>query len=232
MWFRRFFLAALAGVLAGTCAHAGQLSIDFHDPLSPTVHDIEWNPASPSPVMVFGIENTTSTTDKLYGWQLGLEIVPGAGATGSLRFNEATLPTSYLLDGRSGGLVPSFSGPSATISVIGDTDSLFTGVTVPSSGKNLLHVDFDALPGTSGLFYVKAVPDLFNGSNWYSSDFNARDYANVPFGGGSVTLGSINVVPEPSTIALLTTLSLAGAPALLRWRRRHGHTKSRHAHAR
>jgi hypothetical protein len=153
MWFRRFCLAALAVVAASTGVHAEQLSISFHDPLSPSVHDIQWNPTASSPVMVFGIENTTSTTDKLYGWQLGLEIVSESGATpGGLRFKTATLPTSYLLESRSGGLIPSFSGPAATISVIGDTDSLFTGVSVPSSGKNLLQVDFDALPGASGLY--------------------------------------------------------------------------------
>ena len=178
MWFRRFFMAAFASVLVSTCVYADEMSISFDDPLSPSVHNIQWNTSSPSPVMVFGIENTSSTTDKLYGWQLGLEIVPETGAKGTLLFNTATVPTSYLLAGRSGGLDfgPAFSGfPIATIPVVGDTDSpgtgLIPGVLVPSTGKNLLQVDFDALPGTSGVFDIMAVPDLFNGSNWYSSDF-------------------------------------------------------------
>jgi hypothetical protein len=154
--------------------------------------------------MVIGIDNTTGISDVLYGWQLGLEIVPQSGATGSLRFKTAALPdAAYLLDGRSDGLTPAFSGPADTIKIIGDTDSLFSGVSVPPSGKNLLQLDFDALPGSFGLFYIKAVPDLFNGCNWFSGDFSARDYVNVPFSGGSVILGSVNVVPEPSLAVLL-----------------------------
>ena len=223
MCFRRLFLAALAVGMWCTCAAAGDLSISFDDPASPSVHNIQWNTTSASPVMVFGIDNITSTTDKLYGWQLGLEIVPESGATpGGLRFKTATLPTSYLLEGRSGGLTPSFSGPAATISVIGDTDGPYTGVLVPSSGKNLLQVSFDALPGASGLYDIKAVPDLFNGSNWFSDvgGFAARDFVNVPFGGGAVELGTVNVssTPEPSTMALLASgLLVAGVPAFRRW---------------
>jgi hypothetical protein len=122
--------------------------------------------------MLIGIDNTTGISDVLYGWQLGLEIVPQSGATGSLRFKTAALPdAAYLLDGRSDGLTPAFSGPADTIKIIGDTDSLFSGVSVPPSGKNLLQLDFDALPGSFGLFYIKAVPDLFNGCNWFSGDF-------------------------------------------------------------
>ena len=175
--------------------------------------------------MVIGIENPVLATDKLYGWQLGLRIAPEGGATGKLQFNTATLPPSYLLDGRSDGVITSFSGPADTIPVIGDTDSLHTGVLVPSSGTNLLRVDFSVLPGTSGLFDIMAVPDLFNGCNWYSSDFQARNYENVPFDGGDVCLGTVNVsssVPEPSTVLLLLGGSLAvGAAACRRWAR-HG----------
>jgi len=205
MWVRRFFMAVLAGAVASTCVNADQMSISFHAPASSSVHDIQWNPTTSSPVMVFGIENDTSPpTEKLYGWQLGLEIVPETGATGTLRFKTATVPDSYVLEGLTSG-PPPLAAPAATIPVIGDADLVqFTGILVPSSGKNLLQVDFDVLPGTSGLFYIKAVPDQFNGCNWYSSDFNARDFVNVPFGGGAVSLGSVNVVPEPGTFVLLS----------------------------
>ena len=222
MWFHRFCMVVLTVIAADVHAQEGQLSVSFHAPDSPLVHNIQWNTALASPQMVFGIENTSSTTDPLYAWQLGLEIVPRNGAVGTLQFNTATLPPSYLLQGRSYGLITSFSEPAAKISVIGDSDSLLTGVSVPSSGKNLLMVDFSALPGTSGLFDITVVPDLFNGCNWYSSDFNARSYENVPFGGGAVILGTVNVmsVPEPSVIAMLLAGSLVAAPAILfrhRW---------------
>lgn len=206
MWFRKFFVAVLIGALAGTCVNADVISISFHDPASSSIHDIQWDPTSSSPEMVFGIENATSPPiDKLYGWQLGLEIVAETGATGTLRFKTATMPDSYVLAGLTSG-PPPLAAPAATIPVIGDADLVqFTGTLVPASGKNLLKVDFDVLPGTSGLFFIKAVPGQFNGSNWYSSDFTARDFVNVPFSGDAVILGSVNVVPEPGTFILLST---------------------------
>ncbi len=221
MWFHKFCMATLAVIVASACAHAQELSISFHDPAFPSVHNIQWNPASPSPAMVIGIENPSLTTDKLYGWQLGLRIEPDVGATGKLQFSTATLPPSYLLDGRSDGLTRTLFRPTDTIPVIGDTDSLHTGVLVPSSGANLLQVDFVAWPGTSGVFDIMAVPDLFNGCNWYSDDSQARYYANVPFDEGEVCLGTVNVsVPEPSTVLLLLSGSLAiGMAACRRWAR-------------
>jgi hypothetical protein len=94
-------------------------------------------------------------------------------------------------------------------------------VLTPFSGANVLRVDFSVLPGTSGLFDIMAVPDLFNGCNWYSSDFQARDYANVPSDGGDVCLGTVNVsssVTEPSTVLLLLSGSLAiDVAACRRW---------------
>ena len=222
MRFQRFCLVALAVILASGQAHAQQLSISFHDPASPSVHDIQWRTDSTSPVMVFGIENPASTDDLLHAWQLGLAIVARSGTTGGLQFNTATLPSSYLLDGRSDGLFPPHSGPADTISVIGDSDSLHTGVWVDPTGRNLLQVDFVALPGTSGVFDIKAAPDLFNGCNWFSSDFQVRGYANVPFDGGPVSLGTVTVVyvPEPSTLLLLLSASLGVGLAASRRRLR------------
>jgi hypothetical protein len=97
--------------------------------------------------------------------------------------------------------------------VIGDTDSQFTGIVVPTAGKNLLQVDFDVLPDTSGVFHIEAIPDQIQGCSWYSSDFaNARDYANVPFGGGPAQLvGSVTIVPEPAAMLLVCSLLSAGA---------------------
>ena len=163
--------------------------------LSITGEDLQWNPLTDPPLlMTFGVENTTGTSDLLFAWQMGLEIIPDAAASGTLLFSSAMLPSDYLLEGRSGGLTPAFTGPSTVLPVIGDTDSAFTGVAVPTSGKNLLAVAFDVDPGTSGLFYVRAVPDMFNGCAWFSDDFNAREFMNVPFGGGSVVIGSVTVV--------------------------------------
>lgn len=188
----------VAIVLSGFPAiiHAWQLNL--------TGQDYTWNPVDPSPTHIVGIENPGGSTDPMFAWSLGLLITADASAIGSLEFVSATLPADYLLDGRSDGLSPAFVGPTASIAPIGDTDSLFTGIVVPGTGKNLLATSFVASPDANGIFYISAVPDEFTGANWFSSDFeNARDFGNVPFGGGPVVIGSITVVPEPSSLRLI-----------------------------
>jgi hypothetical protein len=173
--------------------------------LSITGEDLVWNQLDPSPIYIVGIQNLEASTDPLFAWSLGLEIVPDAGAVGTLQFDSATLPPDYLLDGRSGGLTPALSGPTTSIAPIGDSDSDFTGIEVPSTGKNLLATTLVASPDAQGLFRIFAVGDPFTGSNWFSDDFeNTRAFANVPFTGGPVEIGSITIVPEPSTAALAT----------------------------
>jgi hypothetical protein len=188
------------------------------DQLSLSGQDLVWNPQqTASPDFVVGVSNTADTTDPLFGWQLGLEILPLSGATGALQFNSADLPPNYLLDGRSGGLTPAFTGPASSITVISDSDSQFAGIVVPSTGAALLETDFVASPGTQGVFQIAVVPDQFQGASWFSSDFTARDFANVPFGGGPVVIGTVTVVPEPT--ALLLTLigtSVAGVGLMRR----------------
>ncbi len=194
--------------LAGT-SQAWQLTL--------TGQHLVWNPAAPSPTHVVGIENLESSTDPLFAWSLGLQIVPDPTATGTVQFASTTIPGDYLLAGRSGGLVPAFAGPATSISPMGDSDDLFEGVVVPETGKNLLATTFVASPDALGLFYIFAVPDPFAGANWFSDDFqNAQAFANVPFTGGPVLIGSINVVPEPSALLLIGQMSLA--LALFSWR--------------
>lgn len=173
------------------------------DQLSLSGQDIVWNPQnSTSPEFVVGVANTSGTTDLLFAWQLGLEILSPPGTTGSLQFNTANYPPDYLLDGRSGGLTPVFTGPASNIAVISDSDSQFLGVLVPASITGLLETDFVVSPDARGVFQIAVVPDEFQGASWFSSDFAARDFANVPFGGGPVVIGSVTVVPEPSGLAL------------------------------
>jgi len=187
---------AFSALLIGY-ASAGQLSLSGQH--------LDWNPAaSPSPLNIIAVENTEGTTDPLFAWSIGARIVRDASATGELWFADATLPTDYLLAGRSGGLTPPFAGPTEAILPIGDTDSdpSFSGVVVPPGASNLLATAFVASPDASGTFWILVIPDSFTGCNWFSGDFVARDFANVPFGSDGVVIGSITVVPEPSAAVL------------------------------
>ena len=205
MHWRKGVVAVFAVGAIATDGWASYLSISLNTPVSRTVHDVQWNGGSPPPVMVVGIEDTTATGTLLTAWQLGLEIIPDTGATGQIRFSTATIPDSYLLDERSSGLAPTFTGPSTTIATIGDQDALFTGVPVSETGQNLLQLGFDAVAGSSGCFLIAAVPGEFSGSSWYAEDFSAQEFLNVPLSGGAVVLGSITIVPvpEPGTPILL-----------------------------
>ena len=216
MSFQKGILATVLVNFAVTVALAGNLSVTT--PYASPNEPLEWDLGNPSPVMTIDIENTTSTVDHLWSWSLGLEIIPDVGATGMLQFNSVGIPDNYWEQGMSSNLAPPFAGPSSTISVIGDTETDSSGVEVPESG-NLLNVDFDASSDPMGLFHIRAVPGQFAGSNWFSDDFlTARDFLNIPFDGGPVIIGSINVVPEPSTITML--IGMLGGSVLFLWRRR------------
>lgn len=179
-----------------------------------------WNPVDPSPTHFVGIENPGGSIDPLFAWSLGLQITPDPSALGSVSFAGASVPINYLLAGRSGGVTPAFAGPASSIEPIGDTDSMFTGIVVPGAGKNLLATTFVASPDAEGLFRIFAVPDQFTGANWFSSDFlNARDFENVPFDGEPVEIGSIMIVPEPSTVLLASQIAV-GLVLFTRRRRR------------
>ncbi len=198
-----------------------------------TNENLTWSSlADPSPTFTVGIGNSNpSQSGLLFGWSLGLKIVAENGATGSIQFLTATIPTSnYILNNDSLGLTPALTLPSATIQTISDVNMNGTGVSVATSGDNLLSLTFKASTGTTGVFQIEAIGDGITGSNWFSSDFMAQDYANVPFNTPGVVLGTVTIpaamgaVPEPST-ALLVLLA-AGPMAWLARRSRTGLARS------
>lgn len=170
--------------------------------------DIVWNiDALPlnSQTLTLGIVRTSALEpDLLAGWSLRLSIVSGGG-TGTLEFNSRALPSSnYVLDGVSGGLGGSFSGTSLFAF---DDDITFNGVTVSMSGQNLLDMDFSTPDNAFDLFRIMATPGLGN-TQWSDDGFNDQEFANLPFSGGAVEVGTVTVVPEPASLLLCSLFAL------------------------
>jgi len=207
-------IGAVAVLLSGMTAYGGDLRI-WGD-------DAQWSPSGGSAFdYVVSINNTSGTQDPLIGWQMRLEVQGRVGSSGRVWFESAAIPTDYVLEGHSAGLLPSFSGPADVIPMIGDSDPLLTGVVVPSQGAPLMALRLDRSDDAMGVFDFVAFPGQFDGSSWFSSDVFSgvvRDFENVPFGGGPVAVGSVSIVAEVPEPAGITLLLLGVAPfAFWRW---------------
>jgi len=204
---RRILLAGCF-CLISSLVSAGPLFISGQDHvwLDPTT--------DPSPTFVVSISDSTDAIDALVSWQLGLTIVPGDFAIGTLQFATATAPSDYLLAGVSSGIAPALGAATDTIDAIGDFHSALGGtVDVPQAPnfKNLLATTFVASPDASGVFYITAVGGEFR-SAWFDAN-DVHPYGNVPFDESAI-LGRVIVrIPEPNA-ALLAFQGLA-AGALL-----------------
>lgn len=192
------------------------------DHLTLTGQNLSWNPANPSPVFTVGVENSDATTDHLLAWSLGLEIVPAAGALGTVKFAgfiDPTSPSDYLLDGDSAGLLTLAAFPTTSIAPIGDNTVSATGVPIPATGKFLLQVNFVASPDARGTFDIVVHADQFTGAYWSGLSLEAQSFLNAPLPGGSTKIGQLSVVPEPATWLMAGQVALLGAGTLI-WRRR------------
>lgn len=171
---------------------------------------MSYDTTSVSPTMTFNIQNGSESTDKVVGWSLGLQIVPDAGATGTLEFATASLPLAdYLFDGRSGGLFPNSITASTDVGPVFDTDTS-EGVIVPASA-NLLSVTFQSTDA-KGTFKISIIGNEFNGSNVTESvdgSFPTVAFANVAFG-STLEVASITAIPEPTALLFVGLVACSG----------------------
>jgi hypothetical protein len=86
-----------------------------------------------------------------------------------------------------------------------------------------LEVSFSTPDNAVGTFQIVALPGL-GMTGWSDSNFNDRQFANVPFAAGeSVPIAEVVVVPEPAgTVLALQMLVAAGILGWVRRRRMRG----------
>jgi len=182
---------------------------------------------STSGPMFVNVVRNNPPNDIMAAWSFQLSIVPEAGTTGTLTFQDPAtgtppIPPSYIFGGNGLGIAATNAGTSLNANDFFDP-SVGAGVPVPGTpGANLLQVDFLASSGASGLFGIYALQGAAF-TEWTDSSFTTQFFTNVPDGTNLVLVGDVLVkpaaaVPEPSTLALLAlgAIALAGR----RWRNR------------
>jgi hypothetical protein len=195
-------------MLALICLITGSTAALPAASLSLTSNNISWNPASSSvsPKILVGLLNsqTVNDADLLTGWQLNLKLQPQGSATGTVRFNSATIPGGgYVLESNSAGLGANVDAAGTTLTAFDDDDSLPLGVAVPATGKSLLSLDFSTLNNASGTFQLLALAPPGGFTQWGDAIPADRYFTNVPLAAPApIVLATITVVPEPSTLAL------------------------------
>jgi len=163
-------------------------------------------------VRVINESTPDDPADFLTGWQLSLSIQPQAGAAGQLTFNNpatgtAPEPADYVLAGASFGIVVDNTGTDLDAF---DVNLPFTGgVQVPvDPGAVLLVLKFFASSDAYGNFDILAVNtgDSSRRTEWTNAASPvqlSRAFSNVPFGVGAVRIGTVRVIPEPSSYYLV-----------------------------
>ncbi len=212
----------LAAVLSGGAVRGDNLSLGSAVSTLNGTSTMTWNrltnPGSSPDSFTLTLLNNTSAgqqTQSVAAWAVGLELVAGTGATGTLSIGTVSNPSSnnVLSDPASPQLNP-FSGY-ADLSNYNVNGAGNTGV------GNLATLNFTS-SNASGNFYLEAINnDSSNSqSDWteVNPPYDDFPFTNVSSTGAPVefTLGEIVVtdsVPEPSTFAMLVGVVVTGCCA-------------------
>lgn len=215
------FCLAFLSLTAGS-ARAGLVLSTTNPPGTP----LNMSAGSISGPMLMNVASDNPPNDVMSAWQVQLEIIPIAGATGTLVFNDPATstpahPPGYVFGANGLDLTANNLGTSLGAYDFYDT-SVAPGVSVPGSpGASLLQMTFSASSDASGLFGIYAEEGLAN-TLWTDASFTNQLFTNVPDGTGTVLIGEVQLpvqtgtVPEPSSLALL---AFSGA-TLLAWQLR------------
>jgi hypothetical protein len=196
-------------LLAGE-ARAGFLLDTGNPPGSP----LTMAAGSVSGTMSLSVVSNNPAQDVMAAWNVHLEVIADAGATGTLTFQDPATgtppnPPSYVFGANGLGIAATNSGSQLSANDFFDP-GVGPGATVPAPGANLLLMDFLASAGASGLFGVYALQGAAL-TQWTDGGQTTQFFTNVPDGTGAVRIGEVLVtraVPEPSSLVML---GLAGA---------------------
>lgn len=153
------------------------------------------------------------------GWEIHLTIVPLAGSSGTLQFNDAMFPSDYIFGSPGLAFTTSISDSDLVVRAL---DGTFPGVAVPEApGANLVAIDFAASPSARGLFGIVADALDIGGVPENTFWVNGRDppvgpapvaFRNVPVGAGAVEIGRVlvNPIPEPLSMFAWCVLGSIG----------------------
>jgi len=224
----KFFFSVAILTLLGGGGRAGSITLSTSNlpgtPLTMTAGTISGS-------MFVNVVSDNPPNDIMAAWNIQLGIVPNAGTTGTLTFQDPVTgtppnPGNYIFGVNGLGISATNGGSILSANDFFDPN-VGPGVSVPGApGANLLQMDFLASPNASGLFGIYAIQGAAF-TQWTDSSFTTQFFTNVPDGTGTVLIGDVLVTPgaiptpEPSTLVLL---GLGGAALVIcrgwgKWKR-------------
>ena len=224
--FRPAVLAVIGGLLFA-CVPAFAVSVINLDTGTDILETLE---PGGSGSVIFRLSNDgTSPLNTLTGWNLGLQFIPRVGTTGTLTVGSLSAGSVNPVPAGTTELTQHVSSSLGAATINGLSTYFNTGAITTSANAILAAgstydmgtVGLTASADAGGLWDVYAIQQdnpLFRTYLWNSG--LEQTFANVPnnLGNYAVQLGAVEVVPEPSTLAMLGFAGLgAGGYA---WRRR------------
>ncbi len=206
----------LALAVLGTAVHASPLNVDTGKTLS-------LNPGDTGTLTLsLTNENSGVPITTFNSWAMGLQLIPNMGATGTATLVSGALPAinPALADPEDPPLF--LTGQTLGVAANGTTDYTLVSSSNQSAAEttfalgqtyNIMDLGIEMSPGATGSWSLYGVNDANGFGVWLSSAFSPTNYGNLPSvngDGGTVLIGTVSAVPEPSGVVLAAS-ALAAA---------------------